>query len=62
MSSTPGLKMLHVIGPLLVTENAVSMYKSAKYIEKEQHVSAGVILYNRVSASVGSLAKPDHLF
>ena len=47
---------------LLVTENAVSMYKSAKYIEKQQQVSAGVILYNRVSAFVGSLAKPNHLF
>jgi hypothetical protein len=47
---------------LLVTENAVSMYKSAKYFQKQQQVSAGVILYNRVSAFVGSLAKPDHLF
>jgi hypothetical protein len=48
---------------LFVTENAVScMYKSAKYIEKQQQVSAGIILYNRASAFVGSLAKPDHLY
>jgi hypothetical protein len=38
------------------------MYKSAKYIEKQQQVSDGIKLYNRASAFVGSLAKPDHLY